>query len=136
MAEVVNKKVQQRSEDFRDSIRTHDVHQFLDNVKEIRPLGDRIILKSKGGMVGTETKSGIVLPDSTANPVKIGEVVAVSHGWFYKDEKTGEKKFFEIDLKKGDKVVFYFFGANPLHIGGEKFLICGYSEILGLYEEK
>ena len=136
MAEGINTKVVQRSEEFRDSLRTHDVHTFLKDVKEIRPLGDRIILKSKGGFVEQKLESGIVLPDRAADPIQIGEVVAVSNGWFYKDKETGEKRFFEIDLKPKDKVVFYYFGATPLHIGSEKFLICGYSEILGLYKEE
>ncbi len=136
MAETVNPKIVKKSGEFTDSLRTHDVHQFLTNVKSLRPLGDTIILKTGGsGFKESVTKSGIFITEKSANPVQIAEVVAVSNGWFYKDKETKEKRFFEIDLKKGDRVVFYFFGATPLHIDTKTYLVSKYEHILGVVTE-
>lgn len=102
---------------------------YLDDVKRLTPLGQTVILKDLGGFVEQERESGIIVPKYSAHPVQIGEVVKSTKGYFEKGKKY--ERFFETPLKKGDKVLFYYFGANKLRTEKGDLLISKLSDIIG-----
>ncbi len=88
----------------------------------LKPLGDRLAVK----YVETEekTESGIVLPD-TAKEEKPqqGEVVAIGKGCY--DEE-------DIEISKGDMVVFDKFSGTQVNVDGEDFIIVSLEDVLAV----
>lgn len=128
-------RAEKKTKDIREEQRiTRRVSRtYLDDVAKLKPLGDVVILKDTGGYVEQEI-DGIILPSSSSHPVQIGEVVKASNGWFEKDKK-GRKKFFDISLKRGDKVLFFYFGAIKLRTEKGNFLISKMHDIVGTVHE-
>ena len=89
----------------------------------LKPLADRVIVKP---MVKEEvTKGGIVLPDTAKEKPQEGEVVAVGPG------KLGEDgKRIEMEIKKGDKVIFAKYAGTEWKQGDEEYLILRESDIM------
>ena len=94
----------------------------------IRPLHDRVIVKRLEEE--RKTASGIVIPDTAAEKPQQGEVVAVGPG--ARDESG---KLIEIDLKKGDKVLFGKWSGTEVKIDGQELLIMKESDIMGVLEK-
>ena len=93
----------------------------------IRPLGDRVLVKP----LPTEerTKGGIVLPDTAKEKPQEGEVIAVGSG---KLLDNGQRV--PIDLKPGDKILFFQVCRNEVKIDDVEYLIMRESDILGVIE--
>jgi chaperonin GroES len=94
----------------------------------IRPLGDRIIVKP---LAEEEvTASGIVLPDTVdKEKPEQGEVIAVGPG---KRMDSGEIS--PLSVKVGDKVVFKKYSADEVKVDGEEVLVVGEEDIVGVIE--
>ena len=94
----------------------------------IRPLGDRIIVKP---LAEEEvTGSGIVLPDTVdKEKPEQGEVIAVGPG---KRMDSGEIS--PLSVKVGDKVVFKKYSADEVKVDGEEVLVVGEEDIVGVIE--
>ncbi|MGA9532022.1 MAG: co-chaperone GroES [Anaerolineales bacterium] len=94
----------------------------------LKPLGDRLIVKP----IEQEetTASGIVLPETAKEKPQKGEVLAVGPGG--RDE-DGER--IEMDVSKGDTVLFAKYSGTEFKIDGEKVLILRESDVLALVEE-
>lgn len=92
----------------------------------LRPLGDRVIIK----VLEKEEKtgSGIVLPDKAKEKPQEGEVMAVGAGKVLDD---GTKV--QMEVKKGDKVVFSKYAGSEVKVDGEEYLILRQDDILALY---
>lgn len=89
----------------------------------LTPLGDRIIVKP---IVKEEvTKGGIVLPDTVKEKPQEGEVVAVGPGRINDDGKR-----IEMELKKGDKVIFAKYAGTEWKYDDEEYLIMREYDIL------
>jgi chaperonin GroES len=95
---------------------------------KIRPLHDRVILKrlEEEG----KSKGGIIIPDSAKEKPAEGEVIAVGTG---KVLENGNKV--EMNVKKGDKVLFSKYAGTEVKIDGEEFLILREDDILGVVEK-
>jgi chaperonin GroES len=95
---------------------------------KFRPLHDRVVVKR----VDSETKSagGIIIPDTAAEKPQQGEVVAVGPG--ARDEAG---KLVQIDIKKGDKVLFGKWSGTEVKIDGQELLIMKESDIMGVLEK-
>ena len=95
---------------------------------KFRPLHDRVVVKR----VDSETKTtgGIIIPDTAAEKPQQGEVVAVGPG--SRDESG---KLIEIDLKKGDKVLFGKWSGTEVKIDGQDLLIMKESDVMGVLEK-
>jgi chaperonin GroES len=95
---------------------------------KFRPLHDRVVVRR----VEQETKSagGIIIPDTAAEKPQQGEVVAVGPG--SRDESG---KLIEIDLKKGDKVLFGKWSGTEVKIDGQDLLIMKESDVMGVLEK-
>jgi chaperonin GroES len=97
------------------------------DIKKIKPLGDRILVKP---LVEEEkTKGGIVLPDTVSKEKpQIGEVLAVGPGRTNDDGKT-----FPMSFKKGDKVVYAKYSGTDLKDeSDEDYLLLSEKDILAI----
>ena len=91
----------------------------------IRPLGDRVVLKA----IAQEqtTKSGIVLPDTAKEKPQQGEVIAVGSG---KTLENGQKA--PMEVKVGDKVIFSKYSGTEIKVDGEPVIILNERDILAI----
>lgn len=89
----------------------------------LKPLADRVVVKP---IVKDEvTKGGIVLPDTAKEKPQEGEIVAVGPG------KLGEDgKRIEMEVKKGDRVIYAKYAGLEWKHDGEEYLILRESDIL------
>ena len=93
---------------------------------EIKPLGDRIIVKVLEAEA--KTKGGIVLPDSAKEKPQEAKVVAVGKG---KILESGAVQAPEV--KVGDKVIFGKYSGNEITTKeGEDLLILREEDILAI----
>jgi len=95
--------------------------------RTIIPLGDRVLVKR----VEAEAKSpgGIVLPDTAKEKPKEGKVIALGDGRTLK----GGKKV-ELQVKKGDRVLFTSYAGTEVTINGEEYLLMSEEDILAVVE--
>jgi chaperonin GroES len=96
---------------------------------EIRPVGDRVVVKPSGKE--EVTKSGIVIPDTAKEKPQEGEVIAVGAG---KLLDSGERGAMEV--KVGDKVLFAKYGGTEFKLDGEDLLVLRESDILAILTGK
>jgi chaperonin GroES len=94
----------------------------------IRPLQDRVIVKRVAEE--TKTKGGIIIPDSAKEKPVEGLVMAVGRGKILDDGKLRE-----LDVKKGDRVLFGKYAGTEIKIDGEEALILREDDILGVIEK-
>jgi chaperonin GroES len=95
----------------------------------IRPLQDRVIVKRVAEE--QKTKGGIIIPDSAKEKPVEGQIIAVGRGKILDDGKLRE-----LDVKKGDRVLFGKYAGTEIKIEGEDFLILREDDILGVIESK
>jgi len=93
---------------------------------DIKPLGDRVILKP----VSKEeaTISGIILPDTVdkERPEK-GEVMAAGPGKLLNDGRRAE-----MAVKVGDKVMFKKYSPDEIKIDHKDYLVISEEDILAI----
>jgi chaperonin GroES len=94
----------------------------------IRPLQDRVIVKRVAEE--EKTKGGIIIPDSAKEKPVEGLVIAAGRG------KVGDDgKLRELDVKKGDRVLFGKYAGTEIKIEGQEHLILREDDILGVLEK-
>jgi chaperonin GroES len=91
----------------------------------VRPLGDRVVLKP----VEREerTKSGIVLPDTAKEKPQEGIVEAVGTGRIL---DNGNKV--PMELKVGDRVLYAKYAGNEFKVDEIEYLIISEKDVLGV----
>ena len=90
---------------------------------KLQPLGDRIVVRPiKREEV---TKGGIVLPDTAKEKPQEGKIIAVGPGKLADDGKR-----LEMEVKKGDKVMYAKYAGTEIKIDGEELLILRDSDVL------
>jgi chaperonin GroES len=94
----------------------------------LKPLGDRLVVQRQEA--GEKTGGGIILPDTAKEKPQIGKVLAVGDGRVLKD---GKRK--ELQVKKGDKVLFTSYAGDEFKMGDEKVLLMREEDILAVLEE-
>ena len=95
---------------------------------KIRPLHDRILVER----VEEETrKGGIIIPDSAKEKPQQGKVIAVGPGRF---DENGKRV--EMDVKKGDRILFGKYSGNEIRIGEEEHLIMREDDVLAIIEKE
>ena len=83
---------------------------------KIKPLGDRVLLKTEEGE--TQTKGGLFIPQTAQEKTQTGVVIAVG------DDKDA------IKVKNGDKVMYDKYAGTTIKIDGVDHLIVKMSDIL------
>lgn len=97
-------------------------------MQNIRPLGDRVIVKPLNAE--EVTASGIVLPDTVdKEKPEQGEVIAVGPG-----KRLDSGEIAPMSVKVGDKVVFRKYSPDEIKIGKEEVLVIGEGDIVGIIE--
>lgn len=93
----------------------------------LQPLGDKIVV-SRDESLDTTT-GGIFLPDSAKDKPSRGTIVAVGTGKLLDDGTRGE-----IQVKKGDRVLFTSYAPETIDINDEEYLLMSESDILAVIE--
>jgi chaperonin GroES len=94
---------------------------------KIKPLGDRVVIKS----VEAEetTKSGIVLPGSAQEKPLMAEVVAVGPGGVVDGKEV------TMYVKQGDTVIYSKYAGTEIKMDGEELMVVRQSDILAVVEK-
>jgi chaperonin GroES len=93
---------------------------------EIKPLGDRVVVKPLEAE--SKTRGGIVLPDTAKEKPQEGKIVAVGKG---KTMDNGSVQAQEV--KVGDKVLYGKYSGNEITTkDGEELLIMKEEDILAI----
>jgi chaperonin GroES len=90
---------------------------------KLQPLDDRIVVRP----IKREemTKGGIILPDTAKEKPQEGEVIAVGPG-----KLTEDGNRIEMEIKKGDKVMYAKFSGNEIKLDDEELLIMREGDVL------
>ena len=97
--------------------------------KKLRPLGDRVVVQPSARE--EMTKSGIVIPDTAKEKPQEGKILAVGPGRVLDDGKREQ-----MDLKKGDKVLYAKYAGAEFKVDGEDLLIVSQKDILAIVESR
>ena len=95
---------------------------------KLAPLDDRVVIKQSEA----EEKSagGIILPDAAKEKPQRGKIIAVGPGKMLDNGKRGE-----MNVKKGDEVLYAKYSGNEIEIDDEKYVILHEGDILGVIEK-
>ncbi len=96
---------------------------------KLRPLGDRVVIKPTPRE--DMTKSGIVLPDTAKEKPQEGVILAVGPGRILDDGKREQ-----IDVRKGDKVLYAKYAGTEFKLDDEDLLIVSYKDIMAVVESR
>jgi chaperonin GroES len=93
----------------------------------VRPLSDRVLLKRSESE--TQTKGGIIIPDTAKEKPQQGVIVAVGPG-FVRDDGSRREPL----VKVGDRVMFGRYDGTEVTIDGEAHLIVREKDLLGVVD--
>ena len=93
----------------------------------IKPLSDRVLVRRLD--VDEKTAGGIIIPDSAQEKPSEGEVLAVGPG-----ERDESGNIHELDVSKGDRILFSKFAGTEVKLDGEELLIMKESDIMGIIQ--
>ncbi|MCG6954927.1 MAG: co-chaperone GroES [Gemmatimonadetes bacterium] len=91
----------------------------------IRPLADRVVIKALDE--SEQMRGGLYIPDTAKEKPSQGEVVAVGPGKISDDGKR-----LDMEVKKGDKVLYGKYSGTDVTLDGEEFLILRESDVLAV----
>jgi len=92
---------------------------------KVRPLHDRLLVRRIEEK--ESVKGGIIIPDTAKEKPQEGEVLAVGNG---KTLDNGTKV--ELDVKKGDRILFGKYSGTDIKIDDEEMLILREDEVLAV----
>ena len=91
----------------------------------VRPLADRVVIRP---LEAEEIKKGgIIIPDTAKEKPQQGEIIEVGTG-----RLTDDGKRVEVEVKKGDKVLYGKYSGTEVTLNGDEFLIMRESDILAV----
>ncbi len=95
---------------------------------KLAPLDDRVVIKQSEA----EEKSlgGIILPDAAKEKPQRGKIIAVGPGKILDNGKRSE-----MNVKKGEEVLYAKYSGNEIEIDGENYVILHEGDILGVIEK-
>lgn len=96
---------------------------------KLKPLGDRVVVTPS--KAEEKTKSGLLIPDTAQEKPQEGTVVAVGPGKMDDDGKR-----VQIDVKKGDVVVYGKYSGQDFKFGDEEYKVLRADEIYAIVEGK
>jgi chaperonin GroES len=94
----------------------------------MKPLGNRVVVEP----IEEEemTAGGIVLPETAKEKPQKGTILAVGPG-----DRDDSGKRVEMDVKKGNTVLFAKYSGTEIKVDGNKLLIMRESDILAIIEK-
>jgi chaperonin GroES len=99
--------------------------QFKEKRMKFRPLHDRVVIRRI--KEDSQTKGGIIIPETAREKPMQGEVVAVGPG---RRDEAG--KLVPIDVKAGEIILFGKWSGTEVKIDGEELLIMQEGDIMGV----
>ncbi len=92
---------------------------------QLEPLGDRIVVRP----IEREeiSKGGVILPDTAKEKPQEGEVIALGPG---KLTETGKR--LDLDIKKGDIIIYAKYAGTEVEVDNEKMLIMREGDVLAI----
>ena len=93
----------------------------------LQPLGARLVIHRDEQE--QQTAGGIVLPGSSQSKPNQGVVIAVGTGRILDNGSRGE-----MQVKKGDRILFTSYGPEEIKIGEEEYLLLDESDVLAVVE--
>ena len=91
----------------------------------IKPLSDRVLVRRLN--VDEKTAGGIIIPDSAQEKPSEGEILSVGPG-----ERDESGNIHNLDVSKGDRILFSKFAGTEVKLDGEELLIMKESDIMGI----
>jgi chaperonin GroES len=95
---------------------------------KIRPLYDRILIRRLSGE--EKTKGGIIIPETAKEKPMEAEVISVGRG-----RRNDDGKIIEMEVKKGDRILFAKYSGNEIKIDGDEHIILREDEILAIIDK-
>lgn len=92
----------------------------------MKPLFDRVVLQLLENQ--EEVKGGIILPAVAQEKSQLAKVIAIGTG----DLPDGKKV--EMQVKKGDKVLFAKYAGTEIEENGKKFVVIRQADILAIVD--
>lgn len=92
---------------------------------KVKPLSDRVLIKPLEA--SEEKKGGIIIPDTAKEKPQQGEVIEVGLG-----RVTDDGKKVEMEVKKGDKVLYGKYSGTEVTIDDVEYLIMRESDIFAV----
>ena len=93
---------------------------------DLKPLHDRVIVKVEE--TENTTESGLILTQTAQDKSNRGMVVAVGPG------KYEYGVWIEVELVKGDEVMFEAHTGTPLNVDGEEYIMMRDNEVIAIVE--
>lgn len=93
----------------------------------LQPIGDKIVVEREA--TEEKTAGGIYIPDAAKDKPSRGTVIAVGTGKLLDDGSRGE-----MQLKKGDRVLFTSYAPETIEINDEEYLLMSESDVLAVIE--
>ena len=93
----------------------------------LQPLGDKVVVSRDESQ--EVTVGGIYLPDSAKDKPSRGTIIAIGTGKLLDDGTRGE-----MQVKKGDRVLFTSYAPETISIDDEEFLLMSESDILAVID--
>jgi len=93
--------------------------------KDIRPLGDRVVVKQEPSE--EKTQSGILLPETAKEKPQVGTIIAVGPGRVL---DNGQRVALEVTI--GDRVIYSKYGGTEVKIDNEEYIILQERDILAI----
>jgi len=90
----------------------------------MKPLNDSVIIKDLT-QEERETDAGIILNKERPKSHREGEVIEVGKGY-----RNSDGSFTNLDVEKGDKVLFHFATGREHEIDGKKISVCTEANIV------
>ncbi len=94
---------------------------------KFRPLHDRILVQRLEEE--TQTAGGIIIPESAKEKPIQGKVISVGKGKILEDGNVRN-----LDVKKGDTILFGKYSGTDIKIGGKEYLIMREDDVLGVID--
>ncbi len=92
----------------------------------VKPLSNRVLVKRLEEELQT-TAGGIIVPDSAKEKPQRGMIVATGPG-----RMTDDGKRIDMDVKKGDEVLFGKWSGSEITVDGEEYLFMKDDDILAI----
>jgi len=94
---------------------------------ELRPLNDRVVVKRVDN--DTQTKGGIIIPDTAAEKPDQGIVLAVGKG-----KKDDAGAYIPLEIKVNDRVLFGKYSGSQIKHKGDDLLVLKEDDIFAVIE--
>ena len=83
---------------------------------KIKPMADRVVIEPLEET--EEMRGGLYIPDTAKEKPMQGTVVAVGPG-----RRTDQGELIEVELKKGDKILYGKYSGTEVTVDGNEYLI-------------